>query len=183
MPTFQRCPKKVNDMATAILFEFESHKPLINAGVMIDFVFAYADVDENTGKPIGDALTKNGCKALGICRKIPLKDRALGRADCEISLDADWWGESTEDEQRGLLDHELHHIAIKIDKRGVVRDDLNRPIIQMRKHDFEVGWFKVVAARHGDNSPERIQAKVVMLDMGQYFWPEIVKAEHKGRAE
>ena len=172
--TFQKCPELVSVIAGEILQKFETHKPLIDSGVGVDFVFAYAEKDEKTGEPIGDALSKNGVKALGICRKIPLKDRAMGRADAEICIDGDWWEEATDEERRALLDHELHHIAIKIDKRGLVRDDLGRPVLQLRKHDFEVGWFKVIAARHGDNSQERLQARQVMGLMGQYFWPDII---------
>jgi hypothetical protein len=175
MSKFQRCDNSISEMANEILFEFVSHAPLINAGVTIDYVFAYADTDD-AGTPIGDALSKNGVKALGICRKIPLKDRALGRADAEISLDADWWKEATREEQRALLDHELHHIAIKIDKRGLVRDDLGRPVLQLRQHDYDIGWFKIIAARHGRNSAECQQAAEMMLDAGQYFWPGITTA-------
>lgn len=179
MPTFQKCPQPVRDLANEILCEFESHQPLLDAKVTIDFVFAYSDKDEDTGKPLNNALSKNGCKALGICRKIPPKDRAMGRADAEISLDGDWWEEATDAEQRALLDHELHHIQVKIDKRGLVRDDLGRPVLDMRKHDYEFGWFKVVAARHGNHSMERTQARQMMCDAGQYFWPEIVPGYEK----
>lgn len=171
MSTFKRCPQTVNEMANEILFKFETHEPLISAGVTTDFVFAYPDLDEATGEPIGDAIKHHGTKALGLCRIIPLKDRAMGRADTEITIDSPWWDEATEDEQRALLDHELHHIAVKMDKRGLVRDDLGRPVIQLRKHDVEIGWFKAVGARHGRNSMERIQARQIMCDMGQYFWP------------
>jgi len=160
-------------MARELLFEFETHQPIVQAGVTIDFVFAFADIDEQTQEPVGNALSKNGIKALGLCRKIPLKDRAMGRADVEISLDGQWWEEATHAERRALLDHELHHVAIKTDKRGLVRDDLGRPVIQLRKHDYEFGWFKCVAARHGRASIERQQASEMMLDAGQYFWPHI----------
>ena len=57
--------------------------------------------------------------------------------------------------------------------RGLKRDDLGRPILQLRMHDFEVGWFKEIAARHGEASQERQQAHAVMQDSGQYFWPDI----------
>ena len=173
MSTFQKCPQRVRDLANEILCEFETHQPLLDAKVSIDFVFAFADEDDS-GKKTGNALSKNGCKALGICRVIPLKDRAMGRADTEISLDCDWWNEANENEKRALLDHEMHHIAIKIDKRGVVRDDLQRPVIQMRKHDHEFGWFKAIAARHGMFSQERQQAAEMMHDCGQYYWPEFL---------
>lgn len=177
MPTFQRCPKEVNELALQILCEFETHKPLLDARVTIDFVFAFADIDEQTQEPIGNALSKNGVKALGLCRKIALKDRAMGRADAEISLDGQWWEQASDAERRALLDHELHHIATKTDKRGLVKDDLGRPVIQLRKHDYEFGWFKCVAARHGRASIERQQAAEMMCDAGQYFWPEISTAK------
>lgn len=173
MPTFQRCDESVNEMANEILCEFESHKPLLDARVTVDYVFAFADIDEKTNAPVGNALSKNGTKALGICRKIALKDRALGRKDAEIAIDGDWWKDAVDEERRALLDHELHHIAVKIDKRGLVRDDLGRPVIQLRQHDYEFGWFKVVAARHGNSSMERLQAAEIMCDAGQYFWPAI----------
>jgi len=163
-------------MANGILVEFDSHNPLLDARVKIDFVFAYADRDEKTGAPINDALTKNGCKALGVCRKIPLKDRALGRGDAEISIDGDWWKEdASPEEQAALLDHELHHIEVKIDNRGPVRDYLGRPVLRLRKHDHEFGWFTVIAARHGPNSQERIQAKAIMDMHGQFYWPDLVQ--------
>jgi hypothetical protein len=162
-------------MAKGILAEFESHLPLVNAGVTTDFVFAFPEYDEKSGKAIGDAIKKNGVKTLGLCRKIGLKDRALGRADTEITLDGEWWETAGEDEQRALLDHELHHIQVKIDKRGLVRDDLGRPVVNLRQHDVEVGWFKIIAQRHGRASQERLQALRIMCDNGQYFWPELSK--------
>jgi hypothetical protein len=176
MATYERAGEDVKEMANAILCEFETHKPLLNARVTVDYLFAMPDIDEQTGEPIGDAITHGGYPCLGLCRKISLKDRAKGMADVEITLDKHWWESASEAEQRGLLDHELHHIAIKIDKRGLVRDDLGRPVIQLRKHDVQVGWFKEVAARHGDSSQERLQARQIMLDKGQYFWPEIARA-------
>ena len=165
------------------MFEFDSHKPLIDARVKIDFVFAYGDEDEK-GRILNDALRKNGCKALGIARKIPLKDRALGRGDAEIAIDGNWWDFATREEQRALLDHELHHFAIKLDKsKRPMFDDLGRPVITLRPHDFEFGWFKVIAERHGIASQERAQAKVMMDNAGQCFWPGIVEHAHKEREE
>lgn len=172
MPTFQRCPNAINEMADEILKSYDSHKSLLDAGVNIDFVFAFADRDDN-GNILNQALTLHGNRALGIAKKIALKERAMGRGDCEVSLDHDHWEGIPEDQQRALLDHELHHFQVKIDKRGLVRDDLGRPMIQIRHHDFDVGFFKVIAERHGAASPERIAAKAMADTAGQYFWPEV----------
>ena len=172
MPTYIKCPDTVAAMADQILKQYETHQFTVAAGVKIDFVFALADRDD-AGNVKGPALSLHGQRALGICRKISLKDRAMGRGDAEIALDGDWWAVAPEDEQRALLDHELHHIAVKIDKRGIVTDDLGRPVIGMRKHDVQVGWFSVIAERHGLNSQERIQAKSIRESFGQYYWPEM----------
>jgi Putative phage metallopeptidase len=172
MPTFSRCSDTIDKLAYDLCCKF--HEPLIAAKVKIDYVFAYGDTDAK-GRTMNDALTKNGRKALGICRKIPLKDRALGRGDAEISLDADHWKLCSESEQAALLDHELQHIAVQTDKGGYVqRDDLGRPKIRLRQHDVEVGWFNVVAQRHGAASVERIQAKSIMEIDGQFYWPDLV---------
>lgn len=185
MPTFERCDKSVNELATKLFDEYETHKPLVACGVNVDFVFAYADCDDK-GRPLNDALTKGGLKALGIARKLPLKERALGRGDAEVALDGDWWKLATAEQQAALLDHELHHIAVKCDKSGNPQfDDLGRPQIKLRKHDIEFGWFKCIAERHGDASQERIQAKSMMDLSGQYFWPELaptVELVHNGQS-
>src|SRR5438876_2880474 len=50
MPTYERCPKSVNDLANEVLTEFETHKPLLDVKIKIDFVFAFPDLDEKSGE-------------------------------------------------------------------------------------------------------------------------------------
>lgn len=177
MPTFERCDKTVKQLADVLLEQFATHANLRQSETTVDFVFAYGDRDER-GNLTTDALTKNGVKALGIARIVPLKDRALGRSDGEISLDGDWWKDASDEERAALLDHELHHFDVKRDKHGNVQfDDLGRPKLVMRKHDYEFGWFKVIAARHGAHSQEQIYARSMMEHSGQYFWPDLFKTE------
>jgi len=184
MPTYQRAPQNVEDLALAILEEFEDHAPILKAGVKVDFIFAFADLDEKTGEPINNAITARGFRALGQCRKISLKDRSVGRGDAEIVLDADHWKESGDAERKALLDHELTHIEVKEDERGHLVDDLGRPVLKMRKHDLEVGWFHNVAQRHGLHSCERIQAKQIMDAFGQYYFPGLcIKNEEEQPAK
>jgi len=173
MSTYHKAPADVKEMAEAIMSEFLTYKELLEAKVKIDFLFAYAEKGED-GSPMGHALTKHGIRALGITRKIGIKDRVMGRGDAEVALDGDWWEEATPARRRALLDHELHHIEVKLDEDGVViRDDLKRPKLKLRKHDVEVGWFAIVAGRHGSSSIEIEQAKAVMDSYGQLFWPAI----------
>lgn len=185
MPTFQKCDKDVADLAQELLKKYDSHKPLVELEVKIDFVFAFADTNDK-GIETNNALSKNGIKALGITRKIPLKDRVLGRGDAEIALDGGWWQKASGDEQAALLDHELHHIAVKTDKVGNPQfDDIGRPQIQLRKHDAEIGWFRCIAERHGAASMERQQAKSLMDNLGQWFWPDVaptIELIHDGKS-
>lgn len=171
MPTFKKDDGPLADMAAEILTEFDTHAPIVEAGVRVDYLFAFGDVNEN-GETVGDALKKNGVKALGICRKLSLKDRAKGLGDAEICIDGDWWDSASPEEQRALLDHELHHISV-VEER---RDDLGRPVLKLRKHDLEIGFFAIIAQRHGVHSMERQQAKRALDQFGQYFWPEVTEA-------
>jgi len=158
-------------MAASILAEFETHKPTLESGVKLDLVFAFPDYDETTGEPVNDALKKNGVKALGVTRIVNLKDRSKGLGDAEICLDGHWWERAEEAEQRALLDHELHHIV-----PTKKTDDLGRPKLKLRKHDVDIGWFAIIAQRHGARSQERKQAASMVEVYGQFFFPEILNS-------
>lgn len=171
MPTYEPADEQVKEMAYEILRKFESHAPLVKNEVKFDFVFAFPNVDEN-GEPTGDAIKKHGHKALGLCRVINLKDRTMGRGDVEILLDAEWWdNEADEHQQAALLDHELHHAEVKMKDGQPKRDNLGRPLIKLRKHDVEIGWFDIIALRNGKHSQERIQAQSLADEVGQLYWP------------
>jgi hypothetical protein len=180
MPTYKIAPKTVAELANDVLCQWPTHKPLLDAKVKIDYVFAYADVDAN-GLPKNCAIMLGGYPCNGVARIVKLKDRVLGHGDAEITLDANWWdgliGKTGEELKRGLLDHELHHLEVKTDKFGRIDfDDIHRPLLRMRKHDYQFGWFNVVAERNGVHSQEQIQAQQMMSKAGQFYWPEIVKA-------
>lgn len=180
MPTYKRCGPEVQEMADDIMREYPDHQPLIDAELKIDFLFAEPEYNEN-GEPASDAITHHGCKALGLTRKMSLKDRAAGRGDVEILLDGYWWRTVDDPERAALLDHELHHIAVTPGKT----DNLRRPIVKLRKHDVDIGWFALIAHRHGEASQERKQARSIMESHGQFFWPQITgtdKIEEAARA-
>lgn len=181
MPTYKPCDQSVADLAAKVLKKHESHAPLVKAKLKVDLVFAYADCDENNQK-VGSALKLRGITCRAIARIINLKDRAKGQGDVEVCIDGDWWPDVDEREQEALLDHELHHFQVKTSKNGTpLTDDLMRPIIKMRKHDVEFGWFKIVAARNGQFSLERIQAGKLMEESGQFFWPSIAGLATRSR--
>lgn len=173
MPTFQKANTEVLRIAQEVLAKYPEHKPLIEVGLKIDYVFAFASLNDD-GEPVGHALTKNGVMAYGIARILNLKDRVKGLGDCEIAIDGDWWATTGDEEKAALIDHELYHFSLKVDKKGAVQmDDIGRPKLKLRKHDYEFGWFNAVAKRHGVHSLERHQAKQILDNAGQYYWPAL----------
>lgn len=171
MPKLERCPELVREMAKSIIEEHESHHPLRDEDVKIDLIFAYAEEDDQ-GFLKGNALNLHGYGATAIAKILGYKDRWHRKFDAEITIDGDWWfdAERTDDQRRALLDHELHHFCVQFDENKIVKvDKLDRPVLKMRKHDVQVGWFKLIAARNGVASQECIQAKVIKDTYGQMF--------------
>lgn len=172
MAKIEKAPKAIKDFALAILAQYETYKPVLDAKVNIEFLFARGERDPETDAIVSDAITLRGFRALGTCRKTNSEERAAGRGDAVVMLDADWWEEADEAAQRALLDHELFHIDVCQDEDGIViKDKGGRPRLRMRKHDVQVGWFKLVAERNGVHSLECKQAKSVMDTSGQAYWP------------
>lgn len=173
MPTYTKADKSVERLAAELLAKYDTHHPLVNAEVKIDLIFAHGARDEKDNLT-GDAITHQGRRAFGLAKITNLKDRVMGRGDAEIQLDADYWPTITDDQQAALLDHELHHLQLKTDKHGNVKyDDHGRPMLKMRKHDVEFGWFSVIAQRHGKASIEQRQAAMLMEVNGQFYWPDL----------
>ena len=175
MSLYKKADTAVSELAQEVLRKFDTHKPLLDVKARFDFVTARAEVDE-AGMPVAPALSSGGYPALGIARIVCDRHRALGYGDAEISLDGDWWIEATDEQRAALLDHELHHVAVQTDKAGNFKFDyLGRPVLRMRKHDQQMGWFNVIAMRHGPDSLERMQAKTILDRAGQLYWPDMVK--------
>lgn len=169
MSTFSPAPIEVRGIVNAVIDGVESHKWINEVGLKIDLVFAYGARNDD-GELIGDAIKHHGVPALGLCRIIPLKDRAMGRGDAEITFDGDQWDTLPDDQKRALADHEIEHL-----KLGKGSDDLGRPKLKLRKHDHNFGFFMSVAQRHGAASQEQIQAASMLDVAGQFYWPELVK--------
>lgn len=130
------------------------HGGLRDAGVRITILHASGPRDED-GEITAPAIVIRGHKAMATIKITSLKDRAAGLGDAVLTIDgdeADTWSEET---WSAVLDHELAHLELKTDAEGgVVRDDLGRPKLKMRHHDWEHGGFLEVAERHKEHAPE-----------------------------
>ena len=165
--TYEKAPAAVAKVGERVLKEY--HSDLHKIGITIDYVFA-----NNEGT--APAVSHGGYPALAVCRILGLKDRALGRSDAEITIDQSAWDGMSDEEQVALLDHEITHLSLVRDAKSdeIKFDDMSRPRLKIKKHDWHVGWFEAVARRHGKNSPEVYQAKLMWDRAGNAFWPELL---------
>lgn len=111
------------------------HEELTNATIALAWALAWkADVD--------------GRCTIGKCRKASDLDRELVKIDFVILLSAEFWRAAKEPQRIALLDHELHHATVRLDRDGEpVRDERGRVCYRMRKHDIEE--FSGVVQRYG----------------------------------
>lgn len=148
MPTtYQKAPHDVAELVDETASRF--HTDLVKAGVRYDLMFAYGPCDDETGEKLDDPLKLRGVACLAIVRVVNLRDRAKGMGDAEIAFDADRWPDLTPQQREALVDHELEHLVLKRDRQDEVKlDDLGRPKLAIKTHDFDVGGFYSVIRRH-----------------------------------
>lgn len=161
MKTYSQAP----DIDTTIgKIQLKHHEDLKDVTVSGLFVF-----DTETTLP---CLKHQGYPAGAVVRITPLKDRALGISDATIVIDRAGWLALSQRQRDALVDHELTHLARKVDKDTgeMVFDALDRPVLKMKKHDHQYGWFDEVAQRHGEASPEVRQARRLMEHRGQLYF-------------
>jgi hypothetical protein len=152
--------EKANDEIQKLVMEVRDtyHPELKTAGVTANVLMVYAAKDE-AGEPKGPALKHGGYPAAATISITGLAARALDSADVLIKIDGDLWQELNNDRQIALIDHEWFHIEPVIGDEGLERDDLGRPRLKSRKHDWQLGGFNIIAERHGENSFEYVTAK------------------------
>lgn len=134
------------------------HHPLKEAALNLTVIVAHGPRDQN-GDQCGPALTHGGYEAMATIKIVSLKDRSLpGMGDAILTLDGDRYDELSEQTFEALIDHELFHLILVVDKDGaIVRDDLGRPKLRMRKHDIQIGGFSQIIQKHKQHALEATQ--------------------------
>jgi hypothetical protein len=152
MPRYEKAPAIVGQIVERMMDRY--HPQLRDAGVTVAQLMAFPLTDEN-GDSKGPALKYQGYTAAAVIKIIGLKERTDGRCDAELVIDGDNWDVISDEQRDALVDHELEHLELKYDKDGcLVRDDLDRPKLVIRKHDHQFGWFDSIVRRHGRNAFE-----------------------------
>jgi hypothetical protein len=115
----------------------DHHEDLREARIVLAWCLSWkADID--------------GHVTIGICRKASDLDRELIPYDLIILLSRTFWQslDVTDEQRTALLDHELCHATVKIDKTGEpMVDERGRKVFRIRKHDLEE--FAAIVERHG----------------------------------
>jgi hypothetical protein len=171
--------RKADDLDGLVLEVMHKyHGPLESAGMTVQILYAYPARDAN-GEATAPALRVGGYPALTSVQIMTHKRRAAGAADIEITLDWDNWSVSSVAEQRALLDHDFTHIELQTDSNGnVKRHEDGRPLLRIRKHDQQFGWFDVVAFRHKEASTEVRECRE-MLDSVEFKQCYLFDCEEK----
>ncbi len=165
MPYYDASTPQVAEIINSLIGQY--YPDLEEGQVTIESIFAY---DNKGGFPV----KAGGYPALACIKVNNLKNRVKGFADAEITIDAEAFKAMTDPQKIALLDHELYHVLVVRDKEGNIKtDDANRSKLRLKKHDYQMGWFKEIAARHGENSPEVYQANILWQKDGRTFFPKI----------
>lgn len=148
MPIYEKAPAEVRRVCDRMMKEH--HRELVRMGVSVDLYFAVPKVDS-----FEPALKLHGYPCYATCKVNAPKLRAQGHGDAEIVIDADAWENLDAKSRDALIDHELTHLALRVNKDGEPTfDDYNRPKLGIRLHNHQFGWFDEVARRHGEASVE-----------------------------
>lgn len=178
MATYELCDGEIYQRVRALIRK--NHPLLEKSGASVCLLFAYAPKDAETGTPTGPALTSNGYAAAAITKIANLKDRVKGMADAEIVIDGDSWEDWPLEQQEALLDHELTHLDPQWEgseeKPRFLFDANERPLMKLKKHDHQYGWFNSVAERHGIHSFE-VQQATRLYESHQAYFPFVKTTE------
>lgn len=161
---YSRAPDECTGRVEHLLKCF--YPELVKAGVKIDLLSVAHD-DDN--KP---ALTLHGVACLAVVSINNVKERTKGAGDATITIDEMRYLDLEDAEKDALLDHEIHHLELRLDKKtGAVKLDCRgRPRLGTKKHDYDFGFFKVIAERHGRASLEvRATTRFFLAEKQAFF--------------
>ena len=115
MPIFKPAAGELTDFVENVLADY--HKHLVDADVIVDVLEARPKTNDE-GDPIEESLKLHGYPCLATIKVRPPKERAEGRGDALLTIDAFRWPELDTKEKTALIDHELTHLELRIGDEG-----------------------------------------------------------------
>ncbi len=132
----------------------EYHTGLYDFEVRVGLLKAYGSKNDD-GVIKTFPLKKAGAPCAAKVKIVSMKDRLTKNLDAEIFVDGDLWDKLTERKKQAILDHELEHIKLNVDKEGEVKmDDLDRPKLKLIPDDMNFWGFSTIVERYGADSQE-----------------------------
>ncbi len=170
--TYEACGGAVDALIATTIKAHHPDLHRLEATVAAVFV---VKVDKEGTPQVG--LKRNGLPAAAKIQVTPLADRAREMADAKLTICQYAWARLNENQRLALIDHELQHLELKPtedeDGAPVEVDDLGRPRLKLRPHDWELAGFQAVVERHGENALEALQIQRFRADFGEQLalWP------------
>lgn len=145
--TYERAKWDVMELMTDVKERW--HGDLVKAEVEITVLMA--------SNEDGAAVKLHGYPCYATIKINSLKDRVEGKGDATITIDAREWKDLPDAERTALIDHELEHLELVMEKGSQTVwkvDDHGRPKLKMKLHDWQLGGFESIAARHREHALE-----------------------------
>lgn len=171
--TYEQAPPDLHELVAKVMREH--HPDLFGEGVTVDVLM---EAQRNSEGDLLPSLKLRGYPCTATIKINGLKDRALEKADALMTVDACTWWRLDAAERAAVVDHELTHLqlvsdwVVNADGTGqdvARRDDLGRPKIKMRLHDWQLGGFAKVAERHGNKALEVQHFRATANEHGQFL--------------
>jgi hypothetical protein len=181
---YEPCDDEVTDMISDVLKRYHRERLKVanvaDAFIRVGAIFYLAKRNEK-GELTGPPLRLHGYQCAATIKVQSLKNRAQGLPDATICIDGDWWKDAPQKTRIATIDHELEHLERVLDKTSAgVDDDLGRPRLTVRLHDWQLGGFRVIAERHREHALEMQMAQKFADEHGQLLFGFAGKKDAKG---
>jgi hypothetical protein len=168
---YTECDDEVHEIVDRCLKNWHVKRLLLDASKDIDVgcIFYVPKRDDNDNI-VGPPLKLHGYSAAAIVKPTSEKQRAQGMADVTIVIDSEQWKDMNEETRIALMDHELEHLE-RVTKNGEpAEDDLGRPKLKNKLHDWQLGGFRCIAERHHKHALEVLNAMNFADEFGQLLF-------------
>lgn len=141
------------------------HPFLAAEEVTVGILYACPGENDEKGVPV---LKLHGYTCAATVKVISYKLRVQGLEDALITIDESTWKSLSDAEKLAVIDHELTHLTTVPDKYGgIKRDDIGRPKLKIRLHDWQLGGFREICERHKEAALEKQGINQLLENYGQ----------------
>jgi hypothetical protein len=163
--TIAKAPPEVAEACQRMMEKW--HPDLVAAGATVSLLWASNDK--------GPSVKLHGRPCCAVVWVNSLRDRIEGKRDATIEVSAEWWQAATPEERDSVMDHELYHLVPergpdipdheevegspgelrKVWRPSYKLDEVGRPALRLKLHDWDLGGFAEIVRRHGPAAIER----------------------------